>query len=64
MFAEVSHQYGKNPNLTNNGIFEYIYDCENRLTEAKQNGQTVASYKYNYLVRQVRKTVSASITAY
>ena len=58
----VSYQYDKNGNLTNinNGQYECVYDCENRLIEAKENGQTVATYAYDYLGRRVRKTVYGS----
>jgi uncharacterized protein RhaS with RHS repeats len=54
--------------LTNEGTFEYIYDCENRLIEVK-NAQTqaaVAIYAYDYLGRRARKltTVDQRLTTY
>jgi YD repeat-containing protein len=55
----VSYRYDKNGNLTdiNSAQYEYVYDCENRLIEAKENGSTVAAYKYDYAGRRVRKIV-------
>jgi len=50
--------------LTYDGTFTYIYDCENRLIEVKQNGQTIASYAYDYLGRRVSKTVNGTITKF
>ncbi len=48
------YDYDQNGNLTgidvdDNGTneYEYVYDCENRLTEAKEDGQTVAEYSYD-----------------
>ena len=55
---EVNYRYDKNGNLVdiNDGEYEYIYDCENWLIEVKENSQTVASYKYDYLGRRISKT--------
>ena len=62
----INYSYDDNGNLTdiNDGQFEYIYDCENRLIEAKENSQTVATYAYDYLGRRVGKTVGATVTTY
>ena len=37
----IDYGYDDNGNLTdiNNGEYEYIYDCENRLIEAKENSR-------------------------
>ena len=51
-------------NDVNNGQYEYIYDCENRLTKAKENSQTVATYKYDYQGRRVAKIVDGNTTKY
>jgi YD repeat-containing protein len=41
-----------------------VYDCENRLIEAKENSETIATYAYDYLGRRVSKTVGAVVTTY
>ena len=45
-----------NGNLTDDGTYEYYYDCENRLIDVNENGTNVASYKYDYMGRRVKKT--------
>ena len=54
--------YDTNGNLTGSGGNTYYeYDCENRLTRVfDQNGDTVASYAYDYLGRRIQKTVYGS----
>jgi hypothetical protein len=44
--------------------YEYVYDCENGLIEAKENSETIATYAYDYLGRRARKIVGATITTY
>ena len=40
------------------GAYLYYYDCENRLTDVNdQSDDPVASYKYDYLGRRIRKIV-------
>ncbi len=52
------YSYDNNGNLTNDGTYLYYYDCENRLTEVNDiNDSPVASYKYDYLGRRVKKTI-------
>jgi len=60
----VNYDYDLNGNLTYDGTYTYIYDCENRLTEVKQGQTTVATYQYNYLGQRVSKTVGSTTTAY
>ena len=56
-----SYSYDDNGNLTDDGLFKYYYDCENRLTDVNdQNDVAVASYYYDYLGRRVSKTVYGS----
>ena len=56
-----SYSYDENGNLTNDGTYRYYYDCENRLTDVNdQSDQAVASYKYDYQGRRVKKTVYGS----
>jgi len=59
-----SFSYDKNGNLTDDGTYEYYYDCENRLIDVNEAGQTVASYKYDYLGRRVRKIVDGNTTKF
>jgi hypothetical protein len=48
--------YDNNGNLTDDGLFKYYYDCENRLTYVNdQNDTAVASYSYDYLGRRKTK---------
>jgi RHS repeat-associated protein len=47
--------------LTDDGLFKYYYDCENRLTDVNDQSDTaVASYSYDYLGRRISKTVYGS----
>jgi len=62
----ISYGYDDNGNLAdiNNGQYEYVYDCENRLIEVKEDSETVASYKYDFAGRRVSKTVESVTTKY
>lgn len=62
----VSYGYDNNGNLTsiNGDDYEYVYDCENRLIEAKENNSTVATYKYDYRGRRIIKTAGGMTTEY
>ena len=56
-----NYSYDNNGNLTDDGLFKYYYDCENRLTDVNDQGDTaVASYSYDYLGRRILKTVYGS----
>ncbi len=56
-----SYSYDNNGNLTDDGLFKYYYDCENRLTDVNdQSNAAVASYSYDYMGRRVSKTVYGS----
>ncbi|MDZ4741535.1 MAG: hypothetical protein SGJ03_16785, partial [Alphaproteobacteria bacterium] len=50
-------QYDANGNLTGDGTWAYLYDAENRLKSATQNGAAVASYAYDPLGRRQAKLV-------
>jgi len=58
----LKYLYDKNGNLVdiNDGEYEYVYGCENRLIEAKKNSQTVATYSYDFNGRRISKTVYGS----
>jgi RHS repeat-associated protein len=54
--GDVNYTYDKNGNLTCDGFYKYYYDCENRLTDVNYvNNSRVASYKYDWSGRRVRK---------
>jgi len=54
-----------NGNLSDDGTYLYYYDCENRLRDVNnQNDQPVASYRYDYLGRRIKKTAGGSTTKY
>jgi len=56
-----SYSYDNSGNLTNDGTYKYTYDCENRLAEVKdQNDAAIASYKYDFSGRRVKKIVEGS----
>jgi len=57
--SQTSYYYDKNGNLidVNNGQYVYSYDCENRLIDVNEDGNSVASYSYDYQGRRVSKTV-------
>ena len=62
----ISYSYDDNGNLTNinDGQYEYIYDYENRLIQAKNNSQTVATYSYDFAGRRITKTADSTTTKY
>jgi len=60
----VSYSYDNNGNLTSDGTYTYIYDCENHLTEVRQGGNTVATYTYDFAGRRISKTVATTTTKY
>jgi RHS repeat-associated protein len=64
--SQTDYLYDKNGNLAdiNNGQFEYVYDCENRLIEARENSVTVATYAYDFAGRRVSKTTGGVTTRY
>ena len=43
-------------NLTNDSVFAYAYDAENRLSTVTSNGIVVVSNQYDYRGRRMRKT--------
>ena len=57
----MSLSYDDNGNLTDDGIFEYVYDAWNRLVEVTRrvdDETTVAEYEYDAKNRRTKKTVS------
>jgi len=59
----VNYSYDDNGNLADDGTYKYYYDCENRLTDVNdQSDDRVASYKYDYLGRRVKKTIHETQT--
>jgi len=60
----VNYSYDINGNLTNDGQYTYIYDCESRLIEVKQGEATIVTYAYDFKGRRVRKSVGASVTQF
>ncbi len=50
--------YDLDGNLTNDSVFTYTWDCENRLIGVSSNGSEIASYKYDYMGRRYEKTVN------
>jgi RHS repeat-associated protein len=57
--AGTNYTYDKNGNLTYDGQYTYIYDCENRLIETKQGETTVATYAYDFRGRRVKKEITS-----
>jgi len=62
--SQTPYHYDKNGNLTDDGTYEYYYDCENRLIDVNEEGNPVASYAYDYLGRRISKTVDGNTTKY
>jgi len=60
----VTLQYDANGNLTGDGTWAYLYDAENRLKSATQNGAAVASYAYDPLGRRQAKLVGGVTTSF
>ena len=53
--ADRTYAYDANGNMTTNGVFTYVWDCENRLTEVWKNGSLVQSNRYDALWRRREK---------
>jgi len=53
----INFTYDLNGNLTFDGTYTYVYDCENRMTQVKQGQTVIADYVYDYLGRRIQKTV-------
>ena len=53
--ADRAYAYDANGNMTTNGVFTYVWDCENRLTEVWKNGALVQSNRYDALWRRREK---------
>ncbi len=53
--ADRAYAYDANGNMTTNGVFTYVWDCENRLTEVWENGALVQSNRYDALWRRREK---------
>lgn len=59
------YSYDDNGNLTDDGTYDYYYDCENRLMDVNDaNGQRVATYSYDYKGRRICKTINGTIISY
>jgi RHS repeat-associated protein len=59
----VGYSYDAHGNLVDDGTYLYYYDCENRLTDVNgANDEPIASYKYDFAGRRVRKTIHDSQT--
>ena len=53
--ADRAYAYDANGNMTTNGVFTYVWDCENRLIEVWKNGALVQSNRYDALWRRREK---------
>ena len=51
-------------NLTNDGVFAYAYDAENRLASVSSNGITLVNNQYDYRGRRIRKTTPTTETTF
>ncbi|PIV82722.1 MAG: hypothetical protein COW52_12055 [Nitrospirae bacterium CG17_big_fil_post_rev_8_21_14_2_50_50_9] len=64
----VTYAYDENGNRASKtdgtGTTTYMYDFENRLTQVKLNGATIAAYEYDALNRRVRKDAGGAVTEY
>ncbi len=59
--AAISLSYDNNGNLTEDGVFKYVYDAWNRLVIVKRvpdAATTIATYAYDGLSRRVSKVVT------
>jgi len=56
--------YDLDGNLTNDGVFAYTWDAENRLISASSNGTEIASYKYDYMSRRYQKVVGSTTNTF
>ena len=58
------YSYDDNGNLTDDGVYEYYYDCENRLIEVSSGGSAIAKYYYDYAGRRIAKVAANTETTY
>ena len=58
------YSYDDNGNLTDDGVYEYYYDCENRLIEVSDGGSAIAKYYYDYAGRRIAKVAANTETTY
>ncbi len=61
--TDVTLVYDDNGNLTDDGIFKYVYDAWNRLAQVQRSegaNTVVANYEYDALSRRTKKAVSNS----
>ena len=49
---------------TGTRVYDYTYDCQNRLKKAKEDGTIVAKYYYDYAGRRVTKEAGGVRTRY
>ncbi len=57
--SQITPSYDSDGNIVTNGVWTYVWDAENRLVSAASNGQSVATFAYDYMSRRYRKTTSA-----
>jgi RHS repeat-associated protein len=50
--------------LTDDGVYLYDYDCENRLIEVSNGGSAIARYYYDYAGRRIAKVADNVTTTY
>lgn len=56
--------YDLNGNLTDDGVYDYYYDSENRLIEVSYSGSAIAGYYYDYAGRRIAKVAGGITTTY
>lgn len=53
--ADEIFQYFDDGNLKSDGVFNYAWDDESRLSSVTQSGQQIVTYLYDYLGRRIQK---------
>jgi len=54
--------YDANGNLLSQGVYSYVWDERNRLTQISQNGSPIASFQYDAFGRRIGKTLNGTST--
>ena len=50
--------------MTDDGTYDYTYDCENRLIEIENNSTTIAQFRYDFAGRRIEKVADGTTTTY
>lgn len=59
-YQAANYTHDNNGNITSDGVFTFVYNQNNRLSEVKIGAATIAKYSYDGFGRRVKKEIVAS----